>query len=341
MTGLVWGADVGGTSTRVAVAGLDGTVRQIVTAGPGNPHAVGIERSLQRIRAAAEHALALVGPDEPVLAAAVGLAGVTAVDPTEFGHQVSSRVRVRVVADLAAAYASGTPARHGIVALAGTGAGAMELWDGEAIRRRNAWGWLLGDEGSGQWIGREAVRHTLAVLEARASDSAVALDELAVAVLELLRLPPTTATDLPTLSRAVNEVIRASYLRGPTTLAELAPLVSRTDQCIASGRILDEAAGHVSRCAMELAAGEPELPIVLAGALLGPRGPLRERVRDRLSTLPNPVAEVTDGVAGACWIALSGLDPSSPAANRQTVDAAVHERLVETAGTAPRHDLTG
>ena len=59
----------------------------------------------------------------------------------------------------------------GIAVIAGTGSAA---W-GRNLRREEArsggWGYLLGDEGSGYWLGREAVRHSLRRMnEGRAAD---------------------------------------------------------------------------------------------------------------------------------------------------------------------------
>ena len=48
----------------------------------------------------------------------------------------------------------------GIVVIAGTGSVALG-WDGERFARSGGHGFLLGDEGSAYWIGREAVRSAL------------------------------------------------------------------------------------------------------------------------------------------------------------------------------------
>src|SRR5690348_15518685 len=81
MTRLLVGADVGGTSTRVAVADLGGTVLSVAREPGGNPNAVGVELSAARIRAATQRALVRAGRDAgaagtPEVAAVVlGMAG--------------------------------------------------------------------------------------------------------------------------------------------------------------------------------------------------------------------------------------------------------------------------
>jgi N-acetylglucosamine kinase-like BadF-type ATPase len=51
--------------------------------------------------------------------------------------------------------------RHGIAVIAGTGSAAWGRNHHGHEARSGGWGYLLGDEGSGYWLGREAVRHSL------------------------------------------------------------------------------------------------------------------------------------------------------------------------------------
>lgn len=50
---------------------------------------------------------------------------------------------------------------HGIAVIAGTGSAAWGRNPQGQEARSGGWGYLLGDEGSGYWLGREAVRHSL------------------------------------------------------------------------------------------------------------------------------------------------------------------------------------
>ncbi len=68
--------------------------------------------------------------------------------------------RITVVHDsrlLLAAGGAGT----GVAVIAGTGSAAWGKNDAGEEARAGGWGYLLGDEGSGYWLGREAVRHSL------------------------------------------------------------------------------------------------------------------------------------------------------------------------------------
>jgi N-acetylglucosamine kinase-like BadF-type ATPase len=79
-----------------------------------------------------------------------------------------------VVTDIAVAFAAGTTAPSGIVVMAGTGACAAAIGDGEIIRRADGYGFLVGDEGSAVWIGKEAVRAALQAFDGRGKPTLLA-----------------------------------------------------------------------------------------------------------------------------------------------------------------------
>ncbi|MFJ6027259.1 N-acetylglucosamine kinase [Pseudarthrobacter sp. NPDC092424] len=63
--------------------------------------------------------------------------------------------------------------RTGIAVIAGTGSAVWGVDEQGTEVRAGGWGYLLGDEGSGYWLGREAVRHSL-----RRYDLRLPVDEL-------------------------------------------------------------------------------------------------------------------------------------------------------------------
>ncbi|ALV46215.1 ATPase [Arthrobacter alpinus] len=70
-------------------------------------------------------------------------------------------------------------ATEGVAVIAGTGSAAWGANAAGVEARAGGWGYLLGDEGSGYWLGREAVRHSL-----RRMDSGEPADDLTVALLD-------------------------------------------------------------------------------------------------------------------------------------------------------------
>ncbi len=294
--GFVLGADIGGTSTRVAIATTSGEVVAVATGGAGNPAAIGLDASGAVVRSVVAEARAAARIPDPsdgsIVAAVLGLAGVTTLHRETADSFVDhvmgpDGARTRLVSDLAVAYASGTWQPHGIVTIAGTGSGAVEIDHGTQLARRDAWGWLLGDEGSGWWLGREAVRAALSELERGVEPG-----------------PVTRAvmTELGTSDLA--STIAQCYARTPRALSELAPVVSRALPDPTAAAILDRAARVITARVQELSGERRDLPIVLAGSLVTGNGPLSEAVRERLGTLGfQSVHQAGDGLAGALWLA--------------------------------------
>jgi N-acetylglucosamine kinase-like BadF-type ATPase len=322
MSRVVIGADVGGTSTRVAVADLTGTVLAAATEPGGNPNAVGTAVSASRIRAALQQACeqARVTRAE---AAVIGMAGYnTALAAGPEFLQTCLPVPVasppRIVSDLAVAYASGSSLPHGCVVIAGTGSGAATIDHGAIVDRRGAWGWLLGDEGGGFWLGREAVRHALAEVE-----RGTVRGDLTRQVISRLEID----TD-----RALEGLLRVPYQHPPIRLAELAPLITElVDSDPAAVAIAARAAEILAGLVLDLGP-RPGLPIVVTGSVLGSAGPIRQAFDDRIeATLGSPVVPAGSGLVGALWLAVSQLDETLDHAP----DPAVHDLLAASSSAVP------
>lgn len=164
-THAVLGIDIGGTKTR-AVAARGEQVLADVQVGTASLQAVGEDgagRALDDLVGALGE---VAGQAETV---AVGSAGIDT--PTLQGQLqalVAERFprarRVRVVHDTRLLLAAGE-VQHGCVLIFGTGSAAWALAPDGANARSGGWGWLLGDEGSGYGLVREAIRQALAELD--------------------------------------------------------------------------------------------------------------------------------------------------------------------------------
>jgi glucosamine kinase len=276
---LVLGVDAGGTSSRAVLSTTDGTVVGRGTAGPGNPTAVGGPAAIRSIGTAISAAL---GNHDPatVLGGVVGLAGAAALtDPAGFGSALGLTCPIDVVGDAVTAFAAGAAAPSGAVLIAGTGAVAARIENWRIGRTADGLGWLLGDEGSGMWLGLQAVRAA-----ARSFTSGGAL---------------VTRIAAHTGARSCDELVLWATRQPPKAFAELAPLVCTSDDPVAT-RITTEAASRLVATLGEL--GAPDGPVVLAGSLLTSPTPVRDGVLDRLS--PAPTSTSRDPAAGAAWLAL-------------------------------------
>jgi N-acetylglucosamine kinase-like BadF-type ATPase len=313
----VIGVDAGGTHTRAAVVTLDGTIAGYGT-GPGaNPNSGG------DIATALTGALtdALTGLDTDLVEGGVfGIAGAGAAGRPRAVAAADTAWRAlgltcdpEVVTDIVVAFAAGSTESAGIVIFAGTGAGAAVINDGVIERRADAYGWLVGDEGSAVWIGREAVRAVLRAHDGRGPATALA-DSVPRAMLGADAEPLTAEHGGPDLPQAI---IKAVYGEPPSALGRMAPLVSAAAEAgdaVARG-IVDEAA---QRLLEDVDAIRPALAdllgdragthgLVVAGSLLE-RGPVADAVRggllERFGAEP---AAAGDGAVGAARLAIRRL----------------------------------
>jgi N-acetylglucosamine kinase-like BadF-type ATPase len=308
--GCVVGVDAGGTSTRALVAALDGTRLGTGTGGGANPNSHPPERAAEQISVALRGALAGLDP-AAVRAGVLGMAGSGKLtDPSvatlfeAAWRRAGLRCPMRVITDYEAAFAAGTAEPDGTALVAGTGSVAARIVDRRRVATAGGYGWLLGDEGSAFWLGREAVRATL-----RALESAGTPGGLAIAVLtEVLGEVPDglahhgPAERWPVFSRLISRVNDESPIR----LARLAPLVSAAAEAgdPAAGTVVSEAARVLADTAMAVRDAGETTPVVLIGSLIGPGSPVGERLRAELAArCPGPVRVAVDGAAGAAWLA--------------------------------------
>ncbi|WCN79741.1 N-acetylglucosamine kinase [Micromonospora sp. LH3U1] len=323
---VVIGLDIGGTSTRATALTLTGQRVGTGRAGGGNPTSHGAERAAVELLTALREALTDLDPSR-VVAGTIGLAGAGRLlaDPagrTAFDqawHDAGLRCPYAVHGDALVAYASGTAAPDGTVLIAGTGAITAQVHDLRLDRIADGHGWLLGDAGSGFWLGRESVRRLLADLDAGRTPGA-----LATAVLtELLGGAEIAANPRATVDATIQAVTR----RPPVELARLAPLVvtAAHDGEPVAIALIAEAAAHLAESMSRIRPAGAATPIVLGGGLLTADTPLATAVRTEIARhWPDaPLRTAGDGAAAAAWLAARDLP-------EVTDPAALHARLFPT-----------
>ena len=154
--GLLCGIDGGGSKTLVAMADTTGQVRALTRGKPTSPleSATWSTKLAEQTRALAEN------PDLLAVAAALPAYGeVEAVSAAQ--EQVIAElfgaVPQRVLNDVDAAHIGAFAGGAGILILAGTGSMAWARDEAGASHRTGGWGEVVGDEGSGYWIGRQVL----------------------------------------------------------------------------------------------------------------------------------------------------------------------------------------
>ena len=162
---LFLGIDGGGTGCRAAVADASGRVLGEGEAGPANI-ASDLAAARTNILAATTAALtAALGAGRvaqvlPTLSAGLGLAGANAAGAVDRLRAGLPFARLRVETDAFAAVKGALRGGDGIVAALGTGSVFARQMDMD-IRQIGGWGLVLGDDGSGAWLGRATLRAAL------------------------------------------------------------------------------------------------------------------------------------------------------------------------------------
>lgn len=244
------GIDGGGTGCRAAVADASGRVLGEGAAGPANI-ASDLEGARDNILAATSEALtqavgaAAVAAELPALVAGLGLAGANAAGKAQALRRALPFARIKVETDAIAAVKGALGDRDGIVAAIGTGSVfAVQL--GGHIRQIGGWGLVLGDEGSGAWLGRALLRQALLAADGFRAGS-------------------------PLLDKVMRDhggadgVIAFSLAARPADFARLAPQVLNADDSIAR-ELVAEATADVAR-AIHVLQRDPPLPVTFIGGL--------------------------------------------------------------------------
>ena len=280
--GFYLGIDGGGTSCRAAVADASGRVLGTGQAGPANI-ASDLAGARDNILAATRDALAVAGlKGFEALSAGMGLAGANAAGMAEALRRALPFARIRVETDGIAAVKGALGARDGIVCAVGTGS-VFAAQVGGHIRQIGGWGLVLGDEGSGAWLGRALLREALRAAEGFRESSPLLTGVLAE-------------------HGGVEGVIAFSLAARPVDFAALAPrFVGTDDPAALAPRIVgsdDPAARALIAAAVEDVAQsvavlqrDPPLAITCIGGL----GALyADRLADRWTIVP-PQGSALDG----------------------------------------------
>ncbi len=231
----VLGIDAGGTKTVCLLADEQGRVVSEARGGGANLQAAGELEVEKVLHAVMETALG----DRDVQPAAIclGIAGVDresdAAAVRGIMRRIGFKTRTLVVNDALIALVAGAGDGPGVVIVAGTGSIAYGTDGAGRAARAGGWGYVLGDEGGGFWIGRAALNAVVRQFDGRGP--ATMLSEMVLAAMNL---------------KSPTELVHAVYGGGlhRYAIAAMSPVVQRAAD---AGDAV--ASDIVSRAAIELA----------------------------------------------------------------------------------------
>ena len=172
----VLGIDAGGTKTRALLADASGQVIAGSRGGGANLRTHGELQVEKVLHAVVEQAEAEAGVRAAAIA--LGIAGADRPEDHAVLREILRRIgfkdRVVVTNDARIAFVAGSERRVGLAVICGTGSIAWGRNEAGQIARAGGWGWHLGDEGSGFWIGEHAIRAVLRAADGRARATSLA-----------------------------------------------------------------------------------------------------------------------------------------------------------------------
>jgi glucosamine kinase len=296
----IWvGIDGGGTNLRVAVVDTALVALGEAQRGTANPSTIGREAATALVQEALAEALQQAGKSpEDVAGVGVGIAGASADHSEDWLREIIGTAlpgaHIAPSSDNEIALVGAHGQRCGLLVLAGTGSVAYGVNRAGTSAQAGGWGYLLGDEGSGYWIGTAALRLMICCADGRQTAQSARLLERLAAELAL---------------RTPRDVI--PWLYGSPT--------PRTRDVAGLARlVLDEAAAGephaveiVTTAASDLATlcravsnrlGDETLPVAFAGGLLQQPNPLSNSLRVLLRLPAHPVPRYPP-VIGAALLA--------------------------------------
>lgn len=265
---LLIGVDGGGSGCRAAIADAEGHMLGKGKAGAANV-TTDPEGAIASVRAALDKAAQAAGlaMDEVLTGSAhIGLAGVqTPADAARVAAAFPFAGGCRVTDDRPTTAADALGGRDGVLLSVGTGSFAIRVHGG-AVTNLGGWGFRLGDQASGAWLGRALLEHVL-----------LAADGLAPASCH-------TEAVFERFGRDPNALVSFAAKATPGDFKGFAKSLARAAQAgdPVAHDLMARGAAYLARC-IEALDPAPDEPIVLAGGLAAAYAevlpePLRARI---------------------------------------------------------------
>jgi len=286
---VVVGVDGGGSKTHAVLAAFDGTILGEVSGGGSNVHKKGVEGAAEVIFDLVGRCIEKAGSSHKAVAhLVVGASGagrpstrseLTSVIAALAQKNKTPFAQITVETDARIALEAASPGKPVIALIAGTGSIALYRADDGQIHRAGGWGSLIGDEGSGYAIARDACAAVMKEHDGRSEKT----------LLTGLAKEHFGITDPEDLIPKLH-----------SGKAELAPFAEKVLEAVAgrdrvARQILIKGASELVECVRILTLAHPPkhiLPVCLMGGLLESGNDYSKLVREKLSaTLPQIVVQ--------------------------------------------------
>lgn len=266
------GVDGGGSKCRVLLTNEQGEALGEGISGPANPNQ-GLDLAINSILSATEQALKEAGLSSQCIDqihAGVGLAGVNLPKYRRMLEQWDHPfAQMYITTDLEIACLGAHDGEDGAVIISGTGSVGMVRINGQQ-HSFGGYGFGVGDQGSGAWIGHQAVVNSLLAL-----DGLIPMSELVDKLLSF-----TQCTDAQQMAEKMSNLPPSAYAR-------LAPLVierAETQKDAIALDIVMSAADYINKLFRKLLAYHPPRVAMIGGLSAPLQNWLAEDVRPHIQT---------------------------------------------------------
>ncbi|MCZ4274142.1 BadF/BadG/BcrA/BcrD ATPase family protein [Maritalea porphyrae] len=174
--------DGGGSGSRACLRTIDGQILAKNTGGPANL-CTDTRQTIANLLQLKQEVYQLAGRDLAASASDYALAGLAGAGAADEGCITQARTalgfaKTYIVTDIELTLAACLGSDDGVVVMIGTGSFLVHQKDGR-LQRTGGWGFELGDECGGAWLGRELLRDTI-----KAFDGQFAHSQLTQSVLD-------------------------------------------------------------------------------------------------------------------------------------------------------------
>jgi glucosamine kinase len=250
------GIDGGATKTLAAILDVEHGTLHLGHGGPSNQDSAGVAAAGQALLQAADAALTAAGIGDADLDAAVLAVAGTDTDAVAAHVRQARSEKWIVVNDVVGAWATATGAHPGVAAISGTGSNVFGVGPDGRAWRAGGWGHVLGDEGSGYWIGVESIKAAL-----RDRDGSGPPTALSGAAIEFFGAPTVEALATTVYSKPLSKSEIAAFAAAAASLAERGDAQARA----VYGRGAAELASRIAAVIRETAL-EGAFPVGLIGS---------------------------------------------------------------------------
>ena len=300
------GIDAGGTKTTAVAADIKGEMIRSAKGPPGAISVIGVNGVKSLITDLLKE-LDLNDSLDRIQAATFGFSGVGRTDVSEKVEEEIKKIGFtdfKLITDGELLHYSAFKESDGILLEAGTGAVCI-IGKNNVLTQIGGWGYLLGDEGGGYQIGRDAVRKALAE-----NDKNLPVSELSKEIMKFYGVEKREELISAVYSSDnVQKVISSSAF----TVCDLAKQGDSDAQTI-----VEAAATHlftILQTALEKYAADDLIKIAYAGSLLGKDSPVLDLFNKKLDNIGSDF-EIIDipiepAAAGVLYAVISSGEESS------------------------------